>query len=940
MRFVIGVFLFFFGLEIATGQHTNEMTATIDDTTKEISVQQKFTYVNTSETTLNHIYFNDWNNAYSSKRTPLAKRFGEQFKKSLHLARNYERGRTTILSVVNNEYSGLNWERTESLDILKVELQKPLVPSAAVTIFFTYTVKLPKSKFTGYGHSTNGNYYLKDWYLNPAVFDGDWKLYSNKNLEDNYTDVCNTRINFIFPKSAHIVSNYEESKINDISIAHQVLLTGDNRKNCEIIITKEKQFTKHINSYLTVKTDLDIKKYDGVLRGISIEKVSKFIYENLGEYPHNSLLVSKIDYNKSPLYGSNLLPSFIRLYEEQFQFEMTFLKTALNYHLKETLFLDPRKDRWINDAVVNYLMIKYVNTFHKDQKLTGKLSKVWGFRKYNLAKQSFNDQYYLLQMFAVRRNDDQTLSTSNDSLIWFNHKIANRYKAGLGLAYLSEYVGYDIVDSTIKDFYQEYKLKPKTKSADFGELLREKTELDIDWFFKEYVDSRNIIDFKIKKAKIEGDSITIKIKNKKGSNIPISVFGLKKDSVISKYWFKDIDSTKTVKIPYNGEKRLVLNYDKKIPEINQRDNWKNLGGFLASNKKLKFQFFKDTENPYYNQIFYVPEVRFNLDNGINPRLKITNKTFLERPFTFSVSPGYSFAEKSLLGSAGFGVITNLQNKKLNFTRYSLNISTAFFAENSRFTTLTPAVSFSWRPEDRISNRRQGFLARYRTIFRDIDENLIDQIDTENDFSVLNFRYTDVDNNILNFKRWRIDAQLADRFSRVSFEWESRMLFDNNRQLNLRFFAGKFITNNTDSDFFSFALDRPSDYLFDLNYLARSDDSGLASQQIIITEGGFKSIFDDRFGNDWILTGNASFNIWQWVELYGDIGAIKNNGENARFVYDSGVRLNLVTDFFELYFPVYSTNGFEIAQPNYNERIRFVITPSIKTLTRLFTRKWF
>lgn len=127
----------------------------------------------------------------------------------------------------------------------------------------------------------------------------------------------------------------------------------------------------------------------------------------------------------------------------------------------------------------------------------------------------------------------------------------------------------------------------------------------------------------------------------------------------------------------------------------------------------------------------------------------------------------------------------------------------------------------------------------------------------------------------------------------------------------------------------------------MSYLDRSPDAdGIASQQFILAEGGFKSIFDDRFGNDWIVTGNASFNIWQWLEVYGDIGAIKDRGSPARFVYDSGVRLNLVTDFFELYFPVYSNNGYEIAQPNYVDRIRFVITVSPRTLTGLFTRKWF
>ena len=77
-----------------------------------------------------------------------------------------------------------------------------------------------------------------------------------------------------------------------------------------------------------------------------------------------------------------------------------------------------------------------------------------------------------------------------------------------------------------------------------------------------------------------------------------------------------------------GERRLVLNYDQTIPEFNQRDNWKSLGGFLSSNKKLKFQFFKDSENPYYNQVFFMPVVNYNLYDGLTPGMRFTNKTRL------------------------------------------------------------------------------------------------------------------------------------------------------------------------------------------------------------------------------------------------------------------------------------------------------------------------
>ena len=103
-----------------TGQHENILTADLDGETKEIRIQQEFVYRNNSEVTLEALYFNDWANAYSSKSTGLAKRYAEEFKKSLHLAKADERGFTTIISAVDDAYRGLRWERTEEEDIVKV----------------------------------------------------------------------------------------------------------------------------------------------------------------------------------------------------------------------------------------------------------------------------------------------------------------------------------------------------------------------------------------------------------------------------------------------------------------------------------------------------------------------------------------------------------------------------------------------------------------------------------------------------------------------------------------------------------------------------------------------------------------------------------------------------------------------------------------------------
>ena len=89
-----------------------------------------------------------------------------------------------------------------------------------------------------------------------------------------------------------------------------------------------------------------------------------------------------------------------------------------------------------------------------------------------------------------------------------------------------------------------------------------------------------------------------------------------------------------------------------------------------------------------------------------------------------------------------------------------------------------------------------------------------------------------------------------------------------------------------------------------------------------------------------MTLNASTNIWKWIYAYGDIGFVKNLGSNAKTVYDTGIRASLVTDYFEVYFPLYSNLGWEPGLDRYDQKIRFIVTLDIKTLLGLFTRKWY
>jgi hypothetical protein len=260
-----------------------------------------------------------------------------------------------------------------------------------------------------------------------------------------------------------------------------------------------------------------------------------------------------------------------------------------------------------------------------------------------------------------------------------------------------------------------------------------------------------------------------------------------------------------------------------------------------------------------------------------------------------------------------------------------------YSPDAGYTRLNPTLLLRIRPPDFRNNRKELIVLREVIVHREPSEFVTADTD---DYAVFNARYVNSISEITGLTSYSTDFQAAGKFGKISGEIQYRRLFSDNRMLSLRAFAGTFLYNKTTNDFFSFALDRATDYLFDYNYYGRSETTGVFSQQLILAEGGFKSQLEVPFANQWITAFNAGFSIWNWVEVYGDIGFAKNRNRNPWLAYDTGIRLNLVPDYFEMYFPLYSNNGWETSLDNYGERIRFIVTISPNTLISLFTRKWF
>ena len=915
------------------------MIVEVDNEKKELTVNQELSFFNQTNDTLTNIVLNDWMNGYTSKNTPLAARFSDEFGRSFHLAQEKERGRTSAITITDESQTLLTWEIDKNNpDVIQIRLKEKLLPNQKAIFTLSYTVKIPSDKFTKYGYSENGKMYLRNCFLIPARYDNKgFVKYDNLNLDDCANGLSDYDVEIKIPQNFDLDSDLKEIQketINGFNVYH---LTGKNCLDFIFFIDEKKDFEIYRNNNFEVISNLKDDRLNDIQRAIIIDRIVNYVSENLGKYPQSKITVAQADYDRNPFYGLNQLPLFISPFPDEFLYEIKFLKTYLNNYLHNTLRLDPRKDNWIYDGIQVYIMMKYIEEYHPDSKMMGSVAKLKMLKGYNMVSLNFNGQYSYLYMLMARKNLDQPLSNPKNTLIKFNEKIASKYRAGLSFRYLDSYLQNEVVSNSIKQFLVLNRTQ-QTQRKDFENILTTYSPKKIDWFFDKIIDSRDIIDFKFDKVTRTKDSISFSLKNKTETNVPISVYGIKDKNVVFKKWYYTITTDSIYTIPRNDAEKIVINYKNEVPEYNLRNNWRSLNSLRVTNRPIKFIFFKDLEDPYYNQVVYIPTLEYNLYDGFLPGIRFHNKTILDKQFTFDLNPTISTKAQSLSGK-GF-IYYNQFNRDSNLyhIRYMMSGHYLHYAPDAYYTKLAPTVFLYYRPDDFRDNRKQTIVIK--EIIVDKQKTAFTVSENSENYQIFNAKYIDTKTEVTNHFSFLGDFQYSTVFGKLSTEIQYRKLFDNNRSLNLRLFAGTFLHNKTTSNYFDFGLDRPSDYLFESEYLGRSETTGLFSQQSIVADGFFKSKLETRTANRWMTTVNAGYSIWRWIEGYGDIGLIKNADIEPKFVYDSGIRLNLVTDYFELYLPVYSNNGWEIGQQNYGERIRFIVAFRPETLISLFTRKWF
>jgi hypothetical protein len=912
-------------------QNSIKIVATLDDTKDLLNIQQKIVYYNTSDQELESVFLHNWPNSFKNRKTALSKRFIEAYQKNLYFAKKEDLGFTDIKNI-SVDFESVNFSELEKqIDILEIPLKKSLKQNDSIVINATYSVKIPSARFTNYGKTKTG-YQLRYWYLNPAVFNKQWQLMSNLNNDDLYEIPTNYNLELKLPKSYKVNSNLfkHTTKGKDFN---NFYFTGKQKIDLVLNIDKADKFKTHKTKNLAVLTDILDDEIDQKLASYILNRELAFLEEHLGKYPHKEIFLDKVAQQKNPIYGLSQLPDFVRPFSDNFKADITLFKILTKKYIENTLFVNKRKEYWITDGLQNYLMMEYVDRFYPEVKLLGSASASWFLKRYNIAQLDFNDKYAFVYQLSARNFLDQPLTTSADSLSNFNRRIVNKYKAGLGFRYLKYFIGDTVFKKGLREFYQKKKLQ-KVSTLDFKNSITNKTTKDLSWFFGDYIQTNKKIDYTIKKINPVGDSLRITIKNKRNITAPVALYGLKNKKIKFKKWYPNISHTKTITLKNLDYDTFFLNYENQYPEHNTLNNQKSIKKRLF-NKPLKFSFVKDIEDPYYNQIFYQPSFDYNFYDGFILGLELHNKPIIKRNLEVTLKPSYAFKSSAVTGLFSLKYNQYFEDTSIYKIVYGLFGSTQHYAEALSYNAFIPYVSLIFKRKSLRGLSTEAISAKVVNIYKETTPN--QPFKEQDSYSVFKLDYQYSNPDIIDDFRYRFDLEVAKNFSKLSLDLRYRALTAKDTQLDFRVFAGAFLNNKTKGDYFSFGLDRANDYLFELNYFGRSESSGIFSQQLIINEGGFKSVLPTRFANQYLFSTNSSIGLWKWVEAYNGVAFLKNRGEKLYFGYENGVRFNFIHNILEVYFPFYSNNGWEVSQKSYVEKIRFTLSTDFQSIYNFFRR---
>lgn len=937
-RFFCGFIALLNFVVLQAQQDSIYINAKISEDQKQISVYEEITYFNTTDQELDQVKLLNWVAAYQNRNTPLVKRNLEDRKNDLYFAKPTELGGLQNLTVTTSKAKLTDFKTTD--ENIYIPIPDKIQPNESVTFTLEYLLNLPNHKFTGYG--TDGNKItLKYFFLVPDSFEnGNSEPKKFIDIEENQSPGNYWKVNLDLPVNYYSNSNLEEIQPNYF----------------EGKLNTDPEFVISANHYSSISTTIEGKKIE-VNFGYFLSETEKqnlefylplqlsFIKNKIGFLPSKIFISEKFknDENFTGLDDLKFWKFKYQIFSEAEKNDLNYFSILSKNIIEQSTVFEKNKDHWLMNGLKTYLEIQYIDRYYKERKLLGDLPEnvnIFGFkplRLFHASELKLSERYGLAYQYIMTQNLDQKIGESFENLSNFNANAISHFETGSLFSFVAAKMGTEKFDEFVTQFLLKIAHQQVDQKAFLDELsLASGYSSD---FLEKFIQHKNRVNFNLKRYTKKGDEFQVKISKNTTQEIPFKIETVAKNGARNEFWFDTNNSKEPTiyELPQSNADKIIVNDEYIFPENNFRDNYLYTKGIFANTKRIKFKLFKDIPNPEFNEIYLNPRMNFNVYDKILVGLNFKNSSFFDRKFNYSITPYYSSGTRKLTGSGGISY--SFQPAESFYRSLDIGVSGSYFHYDYdlKYRKFSAFAGFNFTKNPRSDIGRSLNLS-YNFFDKDINPRMIIENEYQR-YNLWNLSYNYSDRRLIHEKYVSANLQLMEDFEKISGEAFYRWEFAEDKKISFRFFGGYFISNNTKNNLFDYGISRVSNYSFSYGLLGQSATSGLLAQQLILAEGGFKSYIGTT-ANQWITAVNVDAHVWRWFNVYADAGVYKSKSINPDFIWDSGVKVKVIPDFLEVYFPVQSSLGFEPTFKDYGKRIRFTLSLNFSAITSYLRRGWF
>lgn len=946
-----------------------DIQVNLNDYDHHLHGQWQMEYTNHSPDTLHFIYLHLWPNAFSKRNTAFAKQKLRLNDTKFYFTDDKSLGSIDSLAFVSKGKK-LSIEKTkQGVDVVKLILNAPLLPSEKISIKSPLSVKIPGS-FSRLGH-VGQSYQITQWYPKPAVYDRDgWHPMSYLDMGEFYSEFGEYNVSITLPKN-YIIGSTGVLQDDDERAWLLQKAAKDAQKEWagdDPVVSKKMAFPASIEQLKTVHfhaknvhdfawfadkrfyvlhdtiqlasgRTIDAWSYftdreaDLWQKSMEYIKRSTHFYSNLvGEYPYPqvSALQSALSAGGGMEYP---MVTVIGLSGNAQSLDEVITHEVGHNWFYGILASNERDHAWMDEGFNSYYDHRYVEEFYSIQENS---------LPFILNNSTNIDIEELAYRYFASQSKLKAPDTPSGDMAGYNYWLGAYSIPAMGLKQLEIHIGKDRFDNAFQAYYQQWKFKhPQPEDAQAS--LENASGEDLDWFFQGLMSSKETQDYTIQSVKQKGDEFSLRLCNHGNIAGPFSITAKKETGEEIVQQVIGFEDKQTITLPNGTYKEISIDPLHTTIDIKRKNNYWHKGTKRFEPPKLRLLSLQKDETR--SNLFLVPFVTFNKHDGLMPGIGLFNRALLPTPFEYWAFPSYGIKSKELVGLGAVRYRWWPQNDKIqevnffgSFRHYNFD---TYKPENVSlgYNRFVAGMKFDFPAKGRwqkslqlrsiwISEEDEGF-SEGQYIGLETREKQINELmysaqykwvlsPFNIDFALEQSNYIDGFNLDQNYVKLRLEAA-------------GKILYKKNKAFHWRFFAGLFLHNTlntstiTPPNSFNLFDYSGADNRYDNLYIDRTATSGFFDQQLSSRAGGFHSPVASAFpvgkSNRNLFSVNVSLDLpftpsWLPIKPYIDVASFSPSGVNSepkKLLWNGGLALEWLDGTLGIYLPL-------VASPDIMDRL--------------------